>query len=346
MPATIAEVAKKAGVSKATVSRVLNNSKPVSPETRNRVLKVIDELKFIPNPTARSLVSKKSRIIGVLVTDIANNFVSVLVKGIEDVAYRQGYNIIICNSYASPAHEIELLTMLKEKRVDGIIFLTSELKREHKTFFKETSTPISLVNVSYDEDNMIGIRIDHRKAAYDMTAYFLQKGYTRVGMIQAPLEDQYTGKERFLGYKQALHNYNVPFTEKLVRIGSLDADDGYRIGKEIMEENLQLEALFVACDLMAFGAMKAFIDHGLKIPDDIEVAGFDDVPMSSYYHPALTTVRQPIDQMGRLAVEMLIRLLDGKRIDRWDIVLPHEIVMRESTAKKIPKYHSNSNPAI
>jgi len=333
MSATIKQVAEKAGVSKATVSRVLNDSKPVRFETRERVLKAIEELDFQPNSTARSLVYKKSKTIGVVITDIANLFVSVLVKGIEEIAFSKGYNIIICNSYGSSEKEIELLTMLYNKQVDGIVFLTSRLKQEHKDFFKESAIPISLVNVSYDESNLVGIRVDNRKAAHDIITHFLKKGFTRVGMIRAPLEDQYTGKERYEGYCQALHDYGVPFNQQLVKTGTLDSRDGYRIGQEIINEKLNLEALFVACDLMAFGAMKAFFDRGLQIPGDIEVAGFDDVPMSSYYHPALTTVRQPIDQMGCLAAELLIRLIEGKKIDQWEIVLPHEIVFRESTAE-------------
>jgi DNA-binding LacI/PurR family transcriptional regulator len=222
--------------------------------------------------------------------------------------------------------------MLNDKLVDGIIFLTSRLLKEHKAFFKKSSIPISLVNVSYNGKNLISIRIDHRKAAYDMTAYFLRKNYNRVGMIQASPEDHLTGKERFLGYRQALDRFGVCFNESLVKTGSLNAADGYRIGQEIVNEDLQLEALFVACDLMAFGAMKAFLDQGLKIPGDIEVAGFDDVPMSTYYHPALTTVRQPIIEMGSKAAGMLIKLIEGKTLDRWEVVLPHEIVLRESTA--------------
>lgn len=337
MTATIKQVAEKAGVSKATVSRVLNESKPVRPETRERVLRAIAELNFRPNPTARSLVFKKSRTIGVVITDIANLFVSVLVKGIEKIAFNHGYNIIICNSHGSAEKEIELLLMLRNKQVDGIVFLTSRLEQEHKAFFREASVPISLVNVSYDESNLVGIRIDNCRAAYDITSYFLKKGFTRVGMIRAPLEDQYTGRERFDGYRQALQDHGVPFNGDLVKTGSLDARDGYRIGREIIKENLNLEALFVACDLMAFGTMKAIFDQGLRIPDDIEVAGFDDVPMSSYYHPSLTTVRQPIDKMGRLAAEMVINLIEGKKIDQWEIVLPHEIVLRDSTAKETYK---------
>ena len=332
MAVTITQVAQKAGVSKATVSRVLNDSKPVSPETRIRVLEAIEDLDFKPNPTARSLVYKKSKTIGVVVTDIDNLFVSVLIKGIEDVAYNKGYNLIISNSLGSSAKEVELLVMLNDKLVDGIIFLTSRLLKEHKAFFKKSSIPISLVNVSYNGKNLISIRIDHRKAAYDMTAYFLRKNYNRVGMIQASPEDHLTGKERFLGYRQALDRFGVCFNESLVKTGSLNAADGYRIGQEIVNEDLQLEALFVACDLMAFGAMKAFLDQGLKIPGDIEVAGFDDVPMSTYYHPALTTVRQPIIEMGSKAAGMLIKLIEGKTLDRWEVVLPHEIVLRESTA--------------
>ena len=335
MTSTIDQVAKRAGVSKATVSRVINNSKPVSEKTKTRVLLAIDELDFKPNPAARSLVSKKSRTIGVLVTDIANLFVSVLVKGIEQIAYEKGYNIFICNSHGSPEKEIELLMMLKDKRVDGIIFLTSDLKEEHKSFFRESKLPIALVNVSYNEDKTIGIRIDNYKAAYDMTSYFLKKGYTRIGMIRASFADQFTGRDRFVGYWNALRDHGVSYDEDLVSIGSLEAMDGYNAAKELVAVNKDLEALFVACDLMAFGAIKAIIDLGYRVPEDIEVAGFDDVPMASFYHPTLTTVRQPIEDMGRNAAKKLVKLIEGAAIDQWEIVLPHELVFRDSTAKAV-----------
>ncbi len=331
MAATIDEVAKRAGVSKATVSRVLNDSKPVREETRQRVMKAIRELDFKPNPAARSLVYKKSRTIGVVVTDIANLFVSVLVKGIEEVAYSKGYNIIISNSHGSAKKEFELLTMLKDKRVDGIVFLTSNLLDEHKRFFKYVDLPIALVNVSCNQENVIGIMINNYRAAYDMTSYFLQKGHTRVGMIRASFLDQLTGRDRFVGYWQALKDHGIKYDESLVKEGSLETMDGYLVTRELLQETTDLEALFVACDLMAFGAIKAIIDHGLRVPEDIEVAGFDDVPMASFYHPALTTVRQPIEDMGRFASNNLIDLIEGEIIVKWEQILPHEIVYRDST---------------
>ncbi len=333
MSATINQVARRAGVSKATVSRVLNNSKPVSTETRTRVIRAIEELGFRPNSTARSLVFKKSKTIGVVITNIANLFVSVLVKGIEEIAYSNGYNIIICNSYALPKKELELLMMLKDKRVDGIIFLTSQIKKEHKDFLKTANLPTALVNVGHRDENVIGISIDNHQAAYDMTTYFLKKGFTRVGMIRGFLEDVYTGRERFRGYCRALEDYGVPYSESLVREGALEAQDGYRAAVDLLKDNgKKLDAIFVACDLMAFGAIKAALDHGLNVPADIEIAGFDDVPMASYYCPALTTVRQPIEEMGRIAVKELIKLVKGDAVEAKELILPHQVIFRESTA--------------
>lgn len=338
MPATIDQVAKKAGVSKATVSRVLNNSKPVRDETRLRVLMAIKELDFKPNPAARSLVSKKSRIIGVIVTDSANLFVSVLLKGIEEVAYRNGYNIFVCNSHSAPEKEIELLMMLQEKRVDGIIFLSSHLTEKTKAFFKNSLLPVAMVNVRCDESrSSICIRINNKQAAYDITTYFLKKGFTRVGIICAPFEDEYSGKDRYMGYRQALEDYSVFFDERLIRTGPLEVKDGYRLAREMLKESIELEALFVACDLMAFGAIKAILDYGLKVPGDIEVAGFDDVPMASFFYPTLTTVHQPIVEMGRLAAEKLVQLIEGQTPEKCDIVLPHSIVYRDSTSRRSSK---------
>jgi LacI family transcriptional regulator len=333
MTATIDQVANKAGVSKATVSRVINNSKPVSNDTRSRVMAAIEELNFKPNPAARTLVNKKTRTIGVIVTDIANHFVSTLVKSIEEIAYNKGYGVFICNSYFSPIKENELFMMLKDKRVDGIIFLTTNIKEEQKTIISQTAFPVALVNVGYRGSNIINISIDNRKAAYDITTYFLNKGLTRVGMIRAPLDDIFSGKERFLGYKDALQEYSIPFDKKLISEATMDTAGGYRAATNICKNGNLLQALFVACDLMAFGAIKAIIDLGYRVPDDIEVAGFDDVPMASFYHPTLTTVKQPIEEMGRLAAEKLISHIEENLFDEQDIILPHDLVIRESTAK-------------
>ncbi len=334
MPSTIDQVAKQAGVSKATVSRVLNNSKPVKPETRDKVLKAIRALDFKPNPAARSLVYKKSGIIGVVVTDIANLFVSVLVRGIEEIAHSSGYNIFICNSHGSPAKELELLMMLKNKRVDGIIFLTSQLQQEHRDFFITSSQPVALVNVGYEQGDIISICIDNFRAAYDLTAYFIAKGLTKIGMIRAPLEDEYTGRKRFFGYRQALDDHGINYDDNLVATGTLEAEGGYRVALDLCERGVRPQALFVACDLMAFGVIKALREKGLNVPADVEVAGFDDVPMASYYQPALTTIHQPIDEMGRLAAGQLITLIEGREIEQWEIVLPHRLIIRDSTDQK------------
>lgn len=331
MNVTIAEVAKKAGVSKATVSRVLNNSKPVLPETRRRVIDAISELDFTPNPLARSLVNKKSKTIGLIVTDVANLFVSVLVGGVEEVAYSRGYSTLICNSQGSSALEVTLLRMMQKKHVDGIIFLTTRLRSEHRAFFKATNLPIALVNVVAGEDSIINVRIDNFRAAYDMTAFFLRRGFRRIGMIRAPLDDCFTGRERYHGYLQALGEHGVPHDEALVWTGSLEAADGYRVASGIDPRSLGLEAIFVACDLMAFGAIKALLEKGLRVPADLEVAGFDDVPMASFFNPSLTTVRQPIAEMGRQAAARLIELVEGNDKGRGELVLPHELVFREST---------------
>ncbi len=333
MPSTIGQVALRASVSKATVSRVLNNSKPVNEETRQRVMQAIEELEFTPNPAARSLVYKKSKIIGLIVTDISNLFVSVLVRGIEEIAYSKGYSILICNSYKSTSKEIELLSVLKSKRVDGIIFLTSNLRPEHKKVIKSSSEPFALVNAGCDKLGAISVSIDNFKAAYDMTSYFLDKGYTKVGMIYTYFEDKYSGEERYQGYRQALKDYDVEYDEQLVASGDLEADDGYRAVRAMLDSKVRPQALFVACDLMAFGVIRALRESGLSVPENVEVAGFDDVPMATYFQPSLTTVHQPIDQMGRLVAEELIKMMEGDDVEKMEIVLPHKIICRESTAK-------------
>ncbi len=331
MNATIKDVAKKAGVSKATVSRVINNSKPVNDETRKKVIEAIKELGFKPNPIAKSLVSKKTKIVGVIIPDISNHFVAELVKGIESTCNEEGYNILLCNTFFSFDKEMEYLKMLKEKYVDGIVFMTAELKDEHIKFFKSYKIPFTFINRECKELDVISVDIDNEDASYRITKYFLQKGHRKIAMIRGPLLDKTSGYNRYMGYKRALEEYDVPIDQRLVKEVNFDADTSYIAVNHMLKAEVIPTAIFAASDLMAIGAIKAILDNGLKVPDDIEVAGFDDIPMASMYNPSITTVRQPIIDFGRVSAEILIKKITGEEVKNENVILPYEIIYRDST---------------
>lgn len=333
MKITINEVAKLAGVSKATVSRVMNNSKPVNPEKHERVLNAIAELEFKPNPVARGLVHKRTGLIGVVIPDITNPFFAELVKGVEEVVGERNYNMILCNTTHSADKELAYLNMLKEKYVDGIIFMTAKVSHEHREFFRKSQLPVTFINRKCDDIHIASLDIDNYQAAYDMTTFFLKRGHRRVAIIRAPLTDKTSGYERYRGYQDAMAAYGIEPDASLVMRSNFKIESAYKTVKKFLKEQQPVTAIFATSDLMAIGAIRCLHDHNLEVPHQVEVAGFDDIPMASYYSPSITTVRQPILEMGRQATRLLIKVINGEKVKSKNVILPYQLIPRESTLK-------------
>ncbi len=331
MKITINEVAKLAGVSKATVSRVMNNSKPVNPEKHERVLRAIKELEFVPNAVARGLVHKRTGLVGVVIPDITNPFFAELVKGVEEVVREKNYNMILCNTAHNTEKEINYLKMLKEKYVDGIIFMTAKVTVKHKEFFKKSQLPVTFINRKCEDIQVASLDIDNYQAAYDMTAFFLKRGHRHVAIIRAPLTDKTSGFERFKGYQDAMRQYGIDPKESLVMRSNFRIDSAYKAVKQFLQEHHRATAIFATSDLMAIGAIRCLQDHHIDVPGQVEVAGFDDIAMASYYCPSITTVRQPISEMGRQATRLLIKEINGEIIKSRNLILPYQLISREST---------------
>ncbi|SDY23207.1 LacI family DNA-binding transcriptional regulator [Tindallia californiensis] len=333
MKLTINEVAKLAGVSKATVSRVINESKPVNQDKKEKVLRAIEELQFKPNPVARGLVQKRTGFIGVLIPDITNSFFAEIVRGIECVVQEHQYHIVLCHTFHSHEKEVEHLRMLREKYVDGIVFMTSKVTEAHKRFFSENKLPVTFVNRKCNDLRSFSVDINNYQAAKEITSFFLKRGHRQIAIIRAPLTDRTSGYERFKGYQDALKMYHIPLREHLVLRSTFKIDSAYKAVKRFLNEGYRATAIVATSDLMAIGAIKALIDHGLRIPENVEVSGFDDVPIAMYYNPSITTIRQPIIEIGKTAGEMLIAKIEGINVTEKNIVLPHSIIFRKSTLK-------------
>lgn len=333
MKITINEVAKLAGVSKATVSRVMNNSKPVNPEKYERVLRAIEELEFKPNPVAQGLVHKRTGLIGVVIPDITNPFFAELVKGIEEVVREKNYNMILCNTTHNGDKELDYLNMLKEKYVDGIIFMTAKVSHEHKEFFRKSKLPVTFINRKCEDIHVASLDIDNYQAAFDMTTFFLKRGHRRVAIIRAPLTDKTSGYERYRGYQDAMESYGIKPDDALVMRSNFKIESAYKAVKKFLKEQKPVTAIFATSDLMAIGAIRCLHDHNLHVPNQVEVAGFDDIPMASYYSPSITTVRQPISEMGKKATRLLIKEIKSEPINSRNIILPYQLILRESTLK-------------
>lgn len=330
---TINDIAKKAGVSKATVSRILNESKPVSEEIREKVMKIIKETGYNPNSVARSLVFKKTHLIGIVIPEISNPYFSQLVRGIEDEANAKGYNIIICNADHDFDKENRSLQILKSKQVDGIIFLTSHLLKEHDLFFKQNLIPTVIIGTNSEKFNIPFVDIDNFSAAYEVVKYLISLGHRRIGLIRGTITYQNVSFFRFEGYKKALEDYGVYFDENLIKVGHYKFESGYRAMEELLKQDCKPTAVFAMNDEMAIGAMNCTIDQGLRVPEDISVIGFDDIPMASMVRPMVTTVHQPIYEMGVEAAKMLIEHLKNPNKSINNVILPHHIIERQSTKK-------------
>ena len=331
---TMQDVADKAGVSLATVSRVLNNHASVIEEKRRRVEKAIEELGFSPSYFARSLVTKKSGLIGVIVPDISYVYYSIMLSGIEDFASSRDQNILICNIEEKLGKELRYLKMFAEMRVGGIVLMHEKSNREVEDFFLNCDIPVVLASVRPKGlvDKFPSVNIDDFKAAYEATQFLIKKGRKRIALIADDLVDFSSGESRFEGYRAALRDYDLPYDESIVRFGRFSMDDGYAMAKDIFESSVHHpDAVFAVGDIMAIGTLRWLSFAGIKVPSDVAVMGFDDLPYSRICTPQLSTVRQPIRDLGLAAMELLLKSMHTPGGSIHEKVLAHELVEREST---------------
>ncbi len=333
MSVTIKDVAKKANVSISTVSRVINDSKPVSNEIRQRVLKVIEETGYTPNPVARSLVMKKSQLIGVIVPDISNFFIGEILNGVEEIGKMYNYDILLCNSYGDPKQELRYLNLLKSKQVEGIIFMTWSLEKEHKEFFDKTNIPVVMINRNTSHLNIPSICIDHFNASYEMTKYLISKGHKRIALIRSGSKNEAFGIDQYEGYAKALKENNIDVDDKLIKNGGFKFEGSYNCVKELIDESILPTAIFATTDIMAIGAINCLIDNGYDVPGDVSVVGFNDIKLASIYRPKLTTIKQPIYDIGAVAIRVIIKKIKGEEVNEDIFILPHELVERDSCRK-------------
>ncbi|SMB93451.1 transcriptional regulator, LacI family [Thermanaeromonas toyohensis ToBE] len=320
-------MAKRAKVGISTVSRVLNNSGYVSPKTRERVLKAIEELNFEPNYLAKSLSSGKTRTIALILPDITNPFFPAIARGVEDAVKRKEYHVILCNTDGDSQQEALHAKALREKAVDGLIFTASSKNNKHVLELVEVGIPVVLIDRRVEGNNLDAVLVDNVAGAYEATKYLIGLGHKYIGFIAGP--DVTTALERQEGYCRALKEAGIEVKEKLIQPGNFRYESGYTGALNLLEYGVT--AILAANDLMALGAMRAIEEKGLRIPQDIAVVGFDDIPLASLVKPALTTVNQPAYQMGALAAEILLERIEGKRAgEPKEVILTPSLVIRES----------------
>jgi LacI family transcriptional regulator len=329
--ANIQDVAKLAGVSISTVSRVLNGTARVNAAVAARVRAAIEELHYQPNHAARTLQTNRSRIIGLLITDIQNPFFTTLIRGVEDVAQRNGYSVILCNSDEDPVKERQYIEVLCAERVAGAIVVSTHERQRDLKLFREHNIPIVAVDRRITNLDTDAVLVDNRRGAREAVAHLLANGYRRIGVISGPLTTT-TGRERLEGYRQALQEAGLEPDAQLERYGTFKEESGRQLAHELLDLEPALDALFVGNNLMTLGTLEALHMRNLRVPDDIAVVGFDEMPWAALSAISLTTVTQPVYEIGSTAALRLFqRLQNPDALTRQEIVLVPTLRIRGSS---------------
>jgi LacI family transcriptional regulator len=333
---SIARVAERAGVSITTVSRVLNNSShPVGEEVRKRVLKAAKALNYSPSALARAMVTKSTRIIGVIVGDVADPYFATVVRSIADAARLQGYLTITCNSDRVPDIELNFARLLRDYRADGIIFAGGGLTNASYlaeiegilSWFEARQTPVIVLGHHlFDRPQ---VNIDNNQATRDMTSYLIDLGHQRIGYIKGP-SGLTTSKLRLQGYQQALTDHGVSFDPALIIDGDFTYESGERAAEQLLNCPDKPTAIFASNDVAAIGCMASLKERGINIPGQMTVVGFDNIPSTRYVDPRLTTVDVPMRAMGAEGVRQIIRVINLESVERLHL-LPHRLIIRGSS---------------
>jgi DNA-binding LacI/PurR family transcriptional regulator len=338
MRVSIKDIAKAAGVSHSTVSRALSDSPLVSDETKARIQRLAQEMGYSPNTLARSLVTRQTYTIGVVVTTIADPFVAEVVQGIEATAHDYNYTVILCSSGAQPEREIAAVEMLRSKRVDGVIVTSSRIGALYLEHLERIGAPIVLIN-NHNESSgryTFTVTVDNRHGGYLATEHLVQLGHRRIAYVTAPA-DHSSDLDRMAGYRQALIAAGIEPDPALIVTGNGRADGGERALQALIELGEPPSAVFCYNDMTAIGLMSAARQVGLSVPRDMAVVGFDDIPFASYFYPPLTTIAQPKVEMGRLAMKMALSLMaigeENHEEEISNIVVRGTLVVRASTVE-------------
>jgi LacI family transcriptional regulator len=326
---TISDVAREAGVSQMTVSRVINGKGEVSASTRRHVLDVIERLGYRPSSIARGLVTQRTGTLGLVVPDIANPFFSEVARGAQDRASAASYSILLCNTDESPQQELTVLKALEDKRVDGVAVCSSRLPDESLGAALEHHPAAVLVNRRL-EAACVGVAVlADAEGAQSATAHLLRSGHRAVGLLAGP-SNSYSGQQRSRGCRAAMAAAGLPHNPAWVRPCSSQLEGGKEAALDLLADQPAVTALFCYNDLVAIGALLACAELGRQVPDDVAVVGFDDIPIAALVTPALTTCRVPRHELGERAMQLLLDRINGCTEECDEIVLETELIVRAS----------------
>ncbi|QQE79782.1 LacI family DNA-binding transcriptional regulator [Alicyclobacillus sp. SO9] len=327
--ATIKDVAKKAKVAVSTASLALHHDKRVKEETRQRVLEAAQELQYRPNGIARDLKTRKTETICVLLHDLGGPFYSELLQGVQDVAAENGYNTIASGSTGGK-HGAGARLLL-ERRVDGVIVLAQDVDDEMILRAAGNDLPVVVLDRELISKNIFTVRVDNVHGGYEATKHLLDEGYRRIAFVSGPA-DSLDSDERYEGYLKAMGEYAVDESKRITYNGRFTEEGGYSVGRVIATNRQLPEAVFAANDEMAVGLLKAFQDKGIAVPEDVAVVGFDNIRISEYVRPALSTIKQPMYEMGAVSAQLLFQAMNNS-LELEPVLLRTELVVRQSSRK-------------
>jgi LacI family transcriptional regulator/LacI family repressor for deo operon, udp, cdd, tsx, nupC, and nupG len=331
---SIKDIAKAAGVSHATVSRALQSSDLVRPATAQRIREIAQQFGYRPNAVGRSLVTRRTRTIGVVVTTIADPIVAEMVSGVEAVAHAHKYSVFLAGCQADPETEMQVVQSFHERRVDGIIVAASRVGALYDPVAEQLRTPIILINNQHPNSYKYSVNIDSICGSREAVGYLISLGHRKIAYIGDRFGYQ-TDLDRFSGYRQALEIAGIAPRSEWIAHGDGKPEGATLAMKKLLDLPEIPSAAFCYNDMTAIGALRAIHDQSLRVPDDISLMGFDDLFLANYTEPSLTTVRQPKHQMGRMAAEILLRILGGQEADAR-IDLQGKLIVRASTAPPKP----------
>ncbi|HKM00522.1 MAG TPA: LacI family DNA-binding transcriptional regulator [Sedimentibacter sp.] len=330
---TIKDVARLAEVSISTVSRVINDSKPVSPEVRKRVLKVIEETGYKPNDVARSLVTRRSYLIGVIVNNLAQSYVADVVRGIEEIGKMYGYDILLSSSYGSKETQEKYLQLLDRKQAEGLFLVGNKFDEEIVQLAKSFNKPcVFFTRDVYEKMNYI--TIDSKSAIYEVSQYLIEEGHKKIAYFSDYENRTTVENEKLEGYLKAIEDNELEYSKVYV-VGGNKHSQAYELGKSIINEAGDFTAAVCSTDEIAIGILDSMIDNGIKVPDDVSVVGFGNIREGKFVRPEITTIGEPYYDVGAVGMRMLIKMIKGDKTQQGRMELPFTIEKRKSVKKLI-----------
>lgn len=324
---TIYDVAREAKVSMATVSRVVNGNSNVRKETRDRVLEVIKRLHYQPNAVAQGLASKRTTTVGLIVPDLTNLYFAELSKGIDDIALLYKYNIIITSIENRLMKEDQVIQSLLNKQVDGVIYMSNRLSDKAAEAFKRTETPVVLAGTKDNRDDFASVTIDYKKADTEALNLMLHDGKKHLGIVVGDQDAVVNKENRIPAYEEFIEENDLGAPRIYTDIK--DYSDGYNLYPQLVKDGI--DGVIVTRDISSVGILNSAMDAGKKVPEDLEIVTASATQLASVVRPALTTIKQPLYDMGAVAMRMLTKLMNNEEVDDTHIVLPYELVKKQST---------------